>query len=150
MPEDIHSILWSRVAKLIVMGKFAVTKEIYDEMCHIPGEIGECIKANCATLQLEVGDDGWPWIDYLGHVNKLTVAYSAVISEYNGNRKATVGLNDISIIALAKALGLPVVSMEAVGFQPSQTRMRIPQVCKLEGVPHLDFNQLLRAEGIKN
>jgi hypothetical protein len=38
----------------------------------------------------------------------MKVRHEAVISEYNGNRKNTIGLNDLTIIALAKTLGLPV------------------------------------------
>lgn len=75
--------------------------------------------------------------------------YEGVISEYNGNRKATVGLNDISIIAMAKTLNLPIISMEKPNlFQPSQTKMRIPDVCLKEHVTHLSFNDFLRSEGI--
>jgi len=32
MPEDVHSTLWKSVASVICAGKFAVTKEIYDEL----------------------------------------------------------------------------------------------------------------------
>ena len=72
-----------------------------------------------------------------------------MISEYNGNRKGTVGLNDISIVALAMTLRLPLVSMEKPNvYQPSAKKMRIPDVCKVEGVNHLTFNEFLRAEGI--
>lgn len=150
MPEDIHSILWARIVDVIVAGKFAVTKEIYEELVYLPGSIGECVKNNCAALQLEVGENDWDWNTYLEHVGRIRVTYKSVISEYNGNRKGTVGLNDISIIALAKTLALPVVSMEKISFQSSPTKMRIPQVCQFESVMHLDFNQFLRTEGITN
>jgi hypothetical protein len=60
-----------------------------------------------------------------------------------------VGLKDVSIIALAKTLKLPLVHMEKPNtHQPSQKRMRIPDVCDKEGVKHLTFNEFLRAEGI--
>lgn len=80
----------------------------------------------------------------------MRLTYKAVISEYNGNRKSTICLNDVSIIALAKTLTLPVVSMESLSTQDSNKRKRIPNVCQDEGVPHLNFNQFLRAEGIRN
>lgn len=108
------------------------------------------MKKNCSALQLEIGEAGWDWPTYLEHAERLRVTYKPVISEYNGNRKSTVGLNDISIIALAKTLALPLVSMEKTSFQASATKMRIPQVCYLESVMHMDFNQFLRAEGIRN
>lgn len=61
-------------------------------------------------------------------------------------------MNDLTIIALAKTLGLPVISSEKktnVG-QESDKRQKIPDICDKEGVTHLSFNDLLRAEGIRN
>jgi hypothetical protein len=57
MPEDIHSSLWLKIAGLITEGKFAVTVEIYEELTHLPGPIGDCIKANGAVLQLEIEEE---------------------------------------------------------------------------------------------
>ena len=142
MPEDIHATLWAHISILVIDGKFAVTQEIYEELCHLSGKIGDCIRENGDTMRLEVGQE-WEWENYLEIVELMRVNYKDVISEYNGDRKGTVGLNDISIIALAKTLSLPVVSMEAIGVQASAKKMRIPQVCKAEGVPHMTFNQLL-------
>ena len=149
MPEDIFSLLWQRICTEIENGKFATNREIFDELARLNGLVGECITRFKSELILEIGESDWDWASYLGHVERMRTTYTAFISEYNGNRKSTVGLNDVSIIALAKTLSLPVVSMEALSFQPSQTRMRIPQVCALEGVQHLTFNDLLRLEGIK-
>ena len=36
MPADIHTSFWSLVSKFLVSGKVVVTKEIYEEMVHIP------------------------------------------------------------------------------------------------------------------
>jgi hypothetical protein len=149
MPEDIHTILWSSISQKVISGIFAVTKEIYDELIHIPGNIGQCIKDNCSNMQFEVGEEDWNWELYLKHVERMRITYKAIISEYNSYRRGTVGLNDISIIALGGTLHLPVISMEKKNFQPSATKMRIPQVCESEGVLHMDFNEFLRAEGIK-
>lgn len=150
MPEDIHSILWARVADKVNAGRLAVTYEIYEELEHLPGPIGACIKANKDNLVLDIGDNGWNWNAYLGHVQRMKTAYKEFIADYNGGRKGTVGLNDISIIALGKTLSLPVVSMEAPMGQVSATRKRIPEVCMMEKIAHLNFNEFLRAEGIKN
>lgn len=151
MPEDIHSSLWSQVAKLVDGGKFAVTTEIYEELIHLPGTIGDCIRNNKENLQFEIEEEHWDWESYLAHVERMRESYKDVISEYNGNRRNTVGLNDISIIALGKTLGLPVISSETKlrMEQESTKRQKIPDVCDLEGVNHLTFNQFLRAEGIK-
>jgi hypothetical protein len=152
MPEDIHGSLWKSVGKLIDAGKFAVTTEIYEELVHLPGGIGDCIRNGKDHLQLELQEEDWNWESYLVHVERMREAYVSVISEYNGNRKSTVGLNDLSIIALAKTLGLPVISSEhklGIG-QESQRRQKIPDVCSSEDVQHMTFNDLLRKEGIKN
>lgn len=152
MPEDIHTVLWTNVAKLVTDGKFAVTTEIYAELELLPGQIGGCIKNNKANLHLEIEDEEWDWQTYLDHVERMRIAYADVISENNGNRKNTIGFNDLSIIALAKTLGLPVVSSEKKlhGEQDSKKRQKIPDICDKEGVPHMAFNDLLRKEGIKN
>jgi Domain of unknown function (DUF4411) len=149
MPEDIYSILWSRVCTEIENGKFAANREIYDELTHLNGSVGDCIKRCKNKIVLEIGESEWDWQAYLAHVERMRILYKPYISEYNGNRKSTVGLNDVSIVALAKCVGLPLVSMEAVSFQVSQTKMRIPQLCNLENVQHMTFNDLLRLEGIK-
>jgi hypothetical protein len=73
----------------------------------------------------------------------MRVRYKSVISEYNNNRRGTVGLNDVAIVALAKTLKLPLINMEAKSFQTSATKIRIPGLCILEGVEPLEFNDFL-------
>jgi hypothetical protein len=147
MPEDIHTTLWSQVGNVVKSGRIICNREIYDELLHIPGSIGECLEKHCTLV--EVGDDHWEWRVYLDHVERMRQTYKSVISEYNDNRKATVGLNDISIIAVAKTMDLPLISMEVASLQDSAKRRRIPDVCTLEKVEHLTFNEFLRAEGIR-
>lgn len=152
MPEDIHTVLWSRLATIVADGKFAVTTEIYEELVLLPGLIGDCIRGNKANLQLEIEDAEWDWQTYLAHIERMRQAYFDVISEYNGNRKHTIGLTDLSIIALAKTLALPVISSERklATAQESKKRQKIPDICEREGVPHISFNEFLRKEGITN
>jgi len=150
MPENISLFkeVWVLVRSHIESGSFAVTREIYDELCMIsPGEICECCKNNKDQLLLEVGDKTWDYTTYIRHVNEMTAKHKAFISEYNRNIKRTIGLNDVSIVALAKTLGLPVISMEDDSFQTSAKRMRIPGLCKIEKVNHLTFNEFLQNEG---
>jgi len=142
--------LWDRVRKTVEDGKIGFNTEIMEELGSITGQLGECLQACAKSCCFEIGNDDWPWEEYIEHVEALKVTYEGVISEYNGNRKGTVGLNDISIIALAKTLNLPVISMEKANvYQQSETKMRIPDVCAAEDVPHIDFNTFLRMEGIK-
>jgi hypothetical protein len=149
MPEDIFAGLWGKIAKLVENGFFCCTTEIADEYQHIEGNMGRRLSAHKASMVYEIGQDNWDWAAYVGHVNHIISTYRQFISEYNSNRKNTVGLSDVSIVALAKTLNLPVVSMEGLdGGQTSATKMRIPRLCKQEGVKHLTFNDLLRAEGL--
>lgn len=144
MPESkaMYQPIWNHIKSLIESGVFACTTEIYNELCLLPGAIGECIKTNKDNLLLEVGDD-WNWSNYLAIVEEWRVKHQGVISEYNSNRKGTVGLNDVSIVALGKCLGLPVVSMESDSYQPSDRKIRIPALCRIEGIEHKTFNDLL-------
>jgi hypothetical protein len=152
MPEDIHPTIWAKVAALVTDGTFAVTVEIYEELQHLPGPIGDCIRENSAALQLEIEEETWDWQTYLAHYEDMKVRHAAVISEYNSNRKGTIGLKALTIIALAKTLELPVVSSEKKTSvdQDSGKRQKIPDICDKEDVTHLNFNDLLRAEAIRN
>ena len=147
MPQDIHKSLWRAVTDRIDAGIFAVSTEIYDELEHVQGELGECLRANKAGIRLEVDDGGWDFPAYIDHSVRMQVDHSAVISEYNGNRKSTVCLNDLTNVALGKALGLPVISSEKP-LNPPSPWMKIPNLCAAEGVEHLTFNDFLRREGI--
>lgn len=150
MPADIHKSMWASIETILASGAIAVTQEIYGEMIHISGPVGDCIRNNEEQLVLEVRQGDWDWEAYLAHAGTMQMTYEHVISEFNGDRKNTICLNDVSIIALGKTLQLPVVSMEAKTTQVSETKKRIPEVCGYEGVIHYDFNDFLRKEGIGN
>jgi len=150
MPEDIHESLWTGFkAKVLESGIIAVTQEIFEEMEHIPGTVGQCIKDNKANILLEVGEDwDWDWGTYIDNCNNMEDQHKDAISEFIGGTKKTVGLTDISIIALAKTLKLPVVSMESPVTSQSK-KLHIPDVCKLQSVEHLTFSEFCRKEGLK-
>jgi len=146
-PVDIHATVWRKTMEMIENGKFAVTTEIYTEMKFIDGVLGTCISANKSNLVLEVGDTAWDFQTYISHVERMRIQYRVFLSGEGTASRNTVSLNDLSIIALGKTLDLPVVSMEkSAGL--SSKKMRIPDVCNAEGVRHLTFNDLLRAEQI--
>jgi hypothetical protein len=97
----------------------------------------------------EIGVGNWDWNEYISNVNRMTKRYHAFISDYHNNRQSTIDLKDLSLVALAKTLTLPVVSMEGFdGGQISETKMRIPRLCINENVIHYTFVELLRKEGI--
>lgn len=149
LPEDIHVTLWAKVRARVQTGVFCWNGEIAKELKSIYGEIGTCLQGCNGACCLEIGSGSWPWEAYLKEVERLRVAYRDYISEYNAGRKNTVGLTDVSIVALGKVLGLPVMSMEKPSRnETSLTKMRIPDLCGREGVQHLTFNGFLRAERI--
>lgn len=93
-------------------------------------------------------DADWPFEAYIDHAKRMQIDHSLYIRE-NCGKKSTIGLNDLSVIALGKAISLPVISMEkAKAHQPTLLK-QIPDVCALEQVAHMTFNDFLRAEGIK-
>lgn len=148
-PPDIHVTLWNQVALRIVAGDLAVTAEIYEEMTHIDGPVGDCIRDNEVNLLLEVGDASWDFASYIEEATRMQVAHAAFIRENLGGKKGTVGLNDLSIIALAKTLKLPVISMEKAKAHQTANLRQIPDICAVEHIPHMTFNDFLRAEGIQ-
>jgi hypothetical protein len=149
MPEDIFTSLWSKIIDLICDGNFCCNAEIAEQYTYIEGAVGECLKENIPIMLYEIEQGHWDWKLYIGHFTRMSHEYKQFISEYNGNRKNTVDLDDVSIVALAKSLSLPVVSMEGFdGGQQSDKKMRIPRLCDCEGVTHYTFNDLLRLEGI--
>jgi len=150
VPEDIHSTLWTRIASIVEAGEIAVTTEIYDELHGtIRSPIGNVIDSDRTRLVLEVGHGSWNQAAYILGAPRIIKKYQAFISEHMPKRPDnTVGLNDMSIIALAKATRLPLVSMESsAGNSPKYKR--IPDICALEQIDHLDFNAFLRRESIK-
>ena len=150
MPETIYVSLWAQVTSLIHDEIFCWNVEIAEELSSIYGAAGQALMACNGSCCLEVGVGDWPWPEYIELVNEWSNKYNAYISEYNGGRKNTIGLNDLSIVALAKTLGLPVVSMERQNFgPPSTTKLRIPDLCLIEGVKHYSFNEFLQNEGVK-
>lgn len=151
MPEDIHQTLWKGVKSKIEAGALCWNTEIAVELGSIPGELGQCLIDCCDDMCLEIGVGDWDFVGYLAHVERMRVTYEHVISEYNANRKRTVGLNDISIIALARTLNLPLLQEEKPTRtnQSSDIRMKIPDVCASEGVQVISFNDFLRAENIQ-
>lgn len=149
MPQDIHVSLWNQIKMVIASGNLAVTQEIFGELRHIQGGVGECIMANEANILLEIGNIGWPFEEYIEHAKRMQRTHAAYIRENCGGKKSTIGMNDLSIIALAKTLSLPVVSMEKAKAHQSEKWRQIPDVCALEQVAHMTFNDFLRAEGLK-
>lgn len=148
LPEDIFPSVWAPIRELIETRAFAVTAEIFEELERIEGHLGDCIRAHKNRLVFEVGDEKWSFLEYINHSNRMQNDYKQFISERNGNRKGTVGVNDISIIALAKTLDLPVMSMEKRKAAQTDYKRAIPDICDLESVEHLTFMELLRAENL--
>ena len=148
MPEDIYVSLWTQLCNRVKAGYFAATAEIYEELTHIPGDVGQCLKDHDAQVKLEVGAGGWDYASYLSNFDALHPKYEPFINGTGGS-KMSLSMPDFSIVMLGKALSLPVISMEiACANNPSTKSRKIPDVCAAEKVVHMTFNDLLRAEGI--
>ena len=100
-----------------------------------------------ANLVMEVGTKDWEWPKYVEQSTKLNITYHDFISEYSGGSPKTICLNDMTIVALAGALNLPVISMEG-RTSNSPNKRRIPDICFSENIEHLTFNDFLRRENI--
>jgi len=148
MPEDIYITLWNQVCNLVKSGAFATTTEIYNELTHIPGNLGQCLKDHEAEIKLEVGSGNWDYTAYLANFAALHSKYEPYINGTGGS-KMSLSIPDLSIVVLGKTLSLPVISMEIpCANNPNTKRRKIPDVCATESVAHMTFNDLLRAEGI--
>jgi hypothetical protein len=146
-PEESYVSLWESVKTTITNGRFAVTKEIYGELEHLRGSVGECLRANEPELLLEVGQANWDWKSYTSHAVRMLRDHERFVSEYNKRLRDTIGINDVTIVALAKTINLPVISMESER-DPGPNKLKIPHLCQIEGVEHLTFNAFLKREGI--
>jgi len=149
IPEDIHPSLWARVRAAIADGNVAVTQEILGEIVKINGGLGQYLNDQKALILHEVSKGDWDWKGYIANATEMQTKHKKCISEFIGGTKKTVGLHDISIVALAKTLKLPVLSMEKPVAANAINKLKIPDVCKLEGVEHLTFTDFCRREKFK-
>ena len=149
MLEDIHKTLWLNVVAKVQSGIFCWNPENAGEMSSIFGMIGAALTSCNSSCCYELGKGSWDWNAYLATNDSWKKQFHQYISEYNNNRKNTIGLNDLSIVALAHTLGLHLVSMEVPNLGPkSTTKMRIPDLCIAVGVEHFNFTEICRKEGI--
>lgn len=148
MPEDLYISLWGKVIPLIQNEVFCWNREIGNQLASIRGKVGQALLSVNKKCCYEIDQTYWPWKAYLDLTEEWReTKYHQYISEYHGGRKNTIDIPDLSIVALAKILNKPIVSMENPNYlQSSTTRMRIPALCEREKVVHLDFNGFLRAE----
>lgn len=149
MPEDIHESMWNDIKQFIEDGHVAVTLEIFEEMILIDGGLGDFIASCKDAILFEVGADHWDWQTYIKHAQRMQTDYEPYISEFSGGTKKTIGLNDLSIIALAKTLAVPVLNMESKVVGASPNKRRIPNICEKEGILSVTINEFLRLENLR-
>ena len=152
MPEDValYRPVWDCVIRTIESGKIGVTAEIYKEMCHITGDVGDCIRACKQELLMEVDDPSWDGAAYIAHFNRMRKEHREWIADYTMKSPAkTIGLRDLTAVALAKSLKLPLISSES-SARDSPKHKRIPDICSLESVVPYSFNEFLKLEGAES
>lgn len=149
LPEDValYRPIWDCVIATIESGKIGVTAEIYHEMCHITGDVGECIRECKDKLLMEVDDISWNSASYIGHFNRMQKVHREWIADYAMKSPAkTICLRDLTAVALAKSLKLPLISSESsAGDSPKHKR--IPDICELENIVTYSFNDFIKIEG---
>ena len=149
MPEDVtlYRPIWECVIAAIESGRIGVTAEIYSEMCHIAGNVGECIRASKDKLLMEVDDPSWDGASYIARFDRMRKVHEEWIADYTMKSPAkTICLRDLTAVALARCLKLPLVSSESsAGDSPKHKR--IPDICALENVVPYSFNDFLKIEG---
>ncbi len=147
MPPDIHKSMWAAIVGQIEGGIIAVTSEIYSELLAFDVDMpNNCIADNRKKLLLEVGHASWEWASYARLLSHLLDKYHDYLSENQNNSRKTICKNDLTTIALAKSLVLPMVSMENKIAPRAIQKLRIPDVCEREQVEHMWFNDFLRNE----
>lgn len=149
LPERVFPTLWVKVRACIENDCFCWNDNIAVELRNFKGAIGDALRNRERFCRYRNGSPNWPYDDYSILLDDWKDKYRQYIREFNKNRKHTIGLADLSIVALAKTLELPVVSMERSNpDNPSMTKLRIPDLCNREDVPHLNFVEFLEAEGV--
>lgn len=150
VPEDIHATFWERLADVVKSGAIAVTPEIYGELKGtIWSPFGKVIDTNAKSLVLEIGDVTWNYTAYIAESARMQQVYASFISENLPNHPDnTICLNDLTVVCLAKAMNIPLVGMETTTGNSLKYK-RIPDICTLEQIQHLTFNEFLRKEGIR-
>ena len=77
-------------------------------------------------------------------------AHEDWIADYTMKSPAkTIGLKDLTAVALARSLKLPLVSSESSAGD-SHKHKRIPDICALENVVPYSFNEFLKVEGTRS
>lgn len=147
--KSLFPSVWKFVGEKISDGIIAVTKEIFDEMILIDGGLGDFIKQNKSTMLFEIDQNNWDWKGYIKTASRMQNRYKDYISEYGGKgRKGTIDMNDLTTIALANTLSLPVISMEKrIQDLRNSKKRKIPDICDSEHIEHLTFNDFLENEG---
>ena len=148
MPPHRHKRLWNCIKQSIGNGVFATTEEVFEEeMLLLPDGIGAYMADNRSSIVLDFGDPYVNWNDYVITANEMQILYRESTQRTLQGRTDTVGIKDISVVALAKVLNLPLVSEAALIHDTSQTyKRKIPNVCAEYSVKHLSFNEFIDAE----
>ena len=95
LSDEVFASVWDQVIERFCGGVIGVTKEIYDEMLHIPGRLGECVKQNKGNLLMELNDKSWNWQLYVDHGTRMLVDHKNFISEYTKMKSDDTGVSKI-------------------------------------------------------
>lgn len=149
LPVRVFPTLWLKVWDRIENDCFCWNDEIAQEIDRLDDPLRKKLKSREHVCRFRNDSTLWPYGNYSNLILEWERKYSQYIQENHGNRTGTIGRADLSIVALAKTLTLPIVSMERPNTSsPSKTKIRIPELCKRENITHLNFVEFLEAEGV--
>lgn len=135
--------IWNFIYQEISNIKFLITWEIYEELMRLENDALVSYLKTCKDQMVYEKEDF-----HLMYKN-LKEEYSQYIYKLGATSRNTVTSVDISVIALAKVKNIPVISME-VSAGNSEKKKRIPDICAMEKIEHLTFNDYLKREWPQN
>lgn len=130
---DIFTEQWHQIEKRIAAGEIIAPRQVEDEL------------QRHANKRPKIG----PWLrnrhGMFRDVDTAQLAFAkTVVNKYAAYGRDTNYLGDLTVISLAGALGLTVISLELPMQQSGQRRPKIPNVCAEFGVTHLSVSGFLR------
>ena len=129
--------LWKQFDELVAAGTITSTREVYHELHDgVPGADTEWAKANVELFVTPDAKEG----AFVGKIYSVPHFQGNIEKQklYKGGRNA-----DAFIVARAAAIGGTVVTAERF----KDNAVKVPNICKHFGVPCLDLEGFMEAEG---
>jgi hypothetical protein len=134
-PRDIHVGLWRHFERQVTSGEIIAPIEVREELTKNVGDELDRWLVKHRTIFIEVSK---PQLEIL----------QAIVRAYPAFTHGRENMADPSVVALAAAEGLTVLTSEHRSQTPSPRMPKIPNLCDDRDVRCLGVNGYMRAEGI--